>query len=46
MILIPVSWPNSVLCAVVLTFAMDADSLMHLEHITYWNNAKPKGQWF
>jgi peptidoglycan/xylan/chitin deacetylase (PgdA/CDA1 family) len=28
----PVPWPNGARCAVAITFDMDADSLLHLEH--------------
>lgn len=28
----PVPWPNGAKCAVAITFDMDADSLIHLEH--------------
>jgi peptidoglycan/xylan/chitin deacetylase (PgdA/CDA1 family) len=32
MILNPVPWPDGAKCAVALTFDMDADSILHLEH--------------
>lgn len=32
MIINPVPWPNGAKCAVAITFDMDADSLVHLEH--------------
>ncbi len=32
MIANPVPWPNGAKCAVSITFDMDADSLIHLEH--------------
>ncbi len=32
MIVNPVPWPNGAKCAVAITFDMDADSLVHLEH--------------
>ena len=28
----PVPWPNGARCAVAITFDMDTDSLVHLEH--------------
>lgn len=28
----PVPWPNGARCAVAITFDMDADSILHLEH--------------
>ena len=28
----PVPWPNGAKCAVAITFDMDSDSLIHLEH--------------
>ena len=28
----PVPWPDGAKCAVCLTFDMDADSILHLEH--------------
>ncbi len=28
----PVPWPDDARCAVALTFDMDADSILHLEH--------------
>ncbi len=28
----PVPWPDGARCAVALTFDMDADSILHLEH--------------
>ncbi len=32
MIMNPVPWPNGARCAAALTFDMDADSILHLEH--------------
>lgn len=34
----PVPWPDGARCAVAITFDMDADSLIHLEHPTDGHN--------
>ena len=40
----PVPWPNGARCAVAITFDIDTDSFLHLEHgeMPYYDGAIPE----